>query len=104
MRLKDTMIAWTPETERVRVGPHPDKTGWSSGYVMTSGACFLWWAGLSDEARLIALFSLFHRMILLDKIDPQIVHQAFLRIDEYREEIAPELRTRAGNTTAGKGT
>lgn len=47
------MIAWTPEPDRggpvVKVGPWPDRTGWSREYSCTSGCCYGHFSGLDEE-------------------------------------------------------
>ncbi len=37
------------------------------------------------------LFIDFHTMVVRDGIDPLAAHQEFLKIDEYRERISPDI-------------
>ena len=46
----ETMIAWNPDSEDIRVGPWPDKTGWSDNYDSTDGAFETFWHE-ADEKR-----------------------------------------------------
>ena len=48
------------------------------------GACDLSFAEASDSERIIQMFVAFHAMVVRDGLDPQVVHTAFLEIDEYR--------------------
>ena len=100
MKLKEVMIAWTadlsytaddPMRGQVKVGPWPDKHRWSDAYDNTEGMCDLDWHQMSDEGRLLALFVLFHALVVRDGINPQVAHEAFLEIDEYRQRIAPDI-------------
>ena len=90
MKLAEIMYAWTPATwesttaGQVRVGVHPDRVGWTRPFASCLGACDLSFAEASDSERIIQMFVAFHAMVVRDGIDPQVVHTAFLEIDEYR--------------------
>ncbi len=91
MKLAEIMYAWTPATwessptaGRVRVGVHPDRVGWTRPFASCLGACDLSFAEASDSERIIQMFVAFHAMVVRDGLDPQVVHTAFLEIDEYR--------------------
>jgi hypothetical protein len=76
------MIAWDVASKahpegRFKVGPWPDKTGWSDEYLMTSGACFTHIRSYSkDEARLYLLSEIITIMdrdnVSFDKIKEQM--------------------------------
>jgi hypothetical protein len=36
----------------------------------------------------LCMFVLFNTLVVRDKVDPQVAHQAFLAIDEYRKTIS----------------
>ena len=100
MRYRDCMIAWTPESwgdlknetaGQVRVGPHPDTSGWSDKYALTTGACYLGRKSMPRWQQIALMFTDFHQIVVRDGIDPQAVHQAFLAIDEYRHTISPDI-------------
>jgi hypothetical protein len=38
----------------------------------------------------LSMFVLFNTLVVRDKVDPQVAHQAFLAIDEYRKTISPD--------------
>ena len=90
MKLAEIMYAWTPATwesptaGQVRVGVHPDRVGWTRPFASCLGACDLSFVEASDSERIIQMFVAFHAMVVRDGIDPQVVHTAFLEIDEYR--------------------
>lgn len=105
MKTKDALIAWTPDQEwhgddpsrgRVEVGPlltdgvrdwtlHPFR------YDMTGGAAHVDRRTMPAWQAIAMLFIDFHTMVVRDGIHPQVAHEAFLKIDEYRERIAPDI-------------
>jgi hypothetical protein len=101
MKYRNCMIAWTPtayvakEDEatkgQVKVGPHPDTTGWSDAYSHTTGSCYFGRKKAPRWERLSWVMSDFHTMVVRDGIDAQVAHKAFLAIDEYREFISPDI-------------
>lgn len=40
MKFTEIMVAWEPEATRIKVGPWPDRSGWSDDYLFTTGACY----------------------------------------------------------------
>ena len=97
MKLMECMIAWDPPAQgeplgqRVEVGPWPDESGWSDAYVSTTGACYVDRHKAEPWQQVAMLFIDFHGLVVGDRMDPQVVHQAFLAIDEYRARIAPDI-------------
>jgi hypothetical protein len=90
MKLADTMIAWNPTTKEVRIGPVPDRTGWSAGLPKSVGACYLDFNEADDAGKLVHLFSYFVAMTVHDGLSPDTVHRVLMGIDEYRTEIEGE--------------
>jgi hypothetical protein len=97
------MVGWTPMRftfERsafglpgdVEVGPWPDRTGWSRRYRLTTGCCESARRDWPIDSKIGQLFIDFHTLVVRDRIDPQHAHDEFLKIDEYTERIAPDLR------------
>jgi hypothetical protein len=43
------------------------------------------------ELRSLHLFLEFHTLVVRDGIDPQALHKEFLKIDEYRWRLAPDV-------------
>jgi hypothetical protein len=97
MKLAHVMYAWTPTTSdkstagTVRIGPHPDFTGWTKRYLSCLGACMRSFNEASDDERLLMMLLDFHTIVVRDCIDPQVAHKAFLGIDEYRDLISPDI-------------
>jgi len=91
MKLIEAMIAYTPGTDQIEVGIHPDKTGWTKNYVRTVGACFSDHRERTDIERMLMMFIDFNTIVVRDKVDAQVAHRAFLAIDEYRKLISPDM-------------
>ncbi len=90
MRQLEAMYAWCPGTDRVEVGPWPDRTGWSDAYRMTGGACYTAYHKMPEDRRLMMLFVDFNTCVVRDKVRAEAVHREFLKIDEYRSRISPD--------------
>jgi hypothetical protein len=90
MKLAETMIAWDPKTGEVKIGPVPDRTGWSRHLPKTVGACYVDFQEASPTEKLVHLFTYFVAITVHDGVDPAVVHKAFLGIDEYRKDIVGE--------------
>ena len=102
MKYVESMIAWAPATRKpsrrrsarpgsVKVVPWPDTNGLASEYPCTVGACFTWLRELSKHKREKLLFIDFHTLTVRDGINPADAHREFLKIDEYRRLIAPDI-------------
>ncbi len=93
--INNWMIAWTPgEPEAVEIGPWPDRTGWSyhPGHrLFTTGCCELARHEWTEDRNVMMMFIDFHTLIVRDGIDPQAAHREFLKIDEYRRYISPDI-------------
>lgn len=94
------MVAWTPmgkpqhgeaKPGSIEVGPWPDKTGWSDRYPFTTGCCELPRLDWTEKQRAFQLLLDFHTIVVHDGIDPRKAHVEFMKIDDYRERISPEL-------------
>lgn len=99
MKQLEAIIAWTPvrwaelrpETAgQIAVLPHPDGADAAKRFMMRAGASSSALHALSEEARIARLFIDFQTIVVRDGLDPQVVHRAFLAIDEYRFRIAPD--------------
>lgn len=100
MKYLECFIAWTPHHETyyddpkcgtVEIGPLPDRSGWSHGYAMTGGSCYSARHKGMDDRRNALMMVDFHTMVVRDGIDPQVAHKEFLKVDEYRKIIAPDV-------------
>lgn len=104
MKYSETTIAFTPPspvktggftaktqsaTGQVKVGPWVDpvyecgRTWWGMDYYGTMTSCG--YDVHDPQAILYFIFNAFHILVVKEKIDPQVVHEAFKEIDEYRE-------------------
>lgn len=93
LKIDDWMVAWTPHTNRIEVGPWPDETGWSDAprYAFTSGCCYVERHRMTTAMKVAMMFIDFHTIVVRDGIDPQLAHRAFLNIREYRLRISPDI-------------
>lgn len=96
------MIAWAPSwrtptgrrTARpgsVKVVPWPDSEDLASEHPSTVGACLARLHKLNKHQRAAQLFIDFHTLVVRDGISPADAHREFLKIDEYRRLIAPDI-------------
>jgi hypothetical protein len=90
LKFTEAMIAWTPGTDRIAVGPWPDTSRWSDGYSMTVGACLAETHSMGLDAQRAMMMTDFNTCVVRDGIPPQAAHRAFLAIDEYRRAISPK--------------
>lgn len=91
MKAKESIIAWNSNSDEVKVGPWPDRTGWSRFYEMTGGAAFAHMHELSHDQLKAYLFIEAMSMIIEDKVDPFAVHRALLELDEYRDAYSENM-------------
>jgi len=95
----EALIAWTPRNDRrptagqVKVGPlrREGESDWASPFAMTGGAAWVATRELRGAQSVARLFIDFHTLIVRDRIDPALAHEAFLAIDEYAESISPDI-------------
>lgn len=101
MKALECMIAWNPvgpyyETKAakqegaIKVGPWPDKTGWSRDYRFTIGGCLFERHKFPKETIALLVLADFHTCVVRDGIDPLAAHREFAKIDEYRKRISPD--------------
>jgi hypothetical protein len=64
---------------------------WTDPYDYTGGAAFVWRRSLSGPLAVAMVFIEFNTLVVRDGLDPQAVHREFLKIDEYRERISPDI-------------
>lgn len=101
MRYLDCMIAWTPSDfvrhgcehtlGKVKVGPWPDRTGWSDEYAMTVGACFKDRHDLPIWQLVAIMFTDFQQIVTAEGMDAMQTHREFCKIDEFRAVISPDI-------------
>jgi hypothetical protein len=97
MKAHEALIAWTPTFRdsptagQVAVGTLRGGHEWTKPYTTSGGAAYTATRQLRGEASALMLFIEFHTIVVRDGLDPQKVHQAFLKIDEYAERISPDI-------------
>lgn len=102
MKASEAMIAWTPNFDheddnptkgQVRVGPlvDADTPDWTQGFTMTGGAAYVARREMPEWQQIAMVFIDWQTLVFGYKVDPEVAHQAFLGIDEYRQRIAPDL-------------
>jgi hypothetical protein len=97
MKYQEALIAWTPKSDQIRVGPllgeyDPDWTARPIRYRLTGGAAYTGLCKCEDKTlRDMMLFIEFHTIVVRDEVPVEAVHKAFLAIDEYRERISPDI-------------
>jgi hypothetical protein len=42
----------------------------------------------TEDQQVLTMFVNFHTLVVRDGLDPQLVHREFLKVDEYRQQIA----------------
>ncbi len=90
MDIKDAKILWD-RTGQVKVIPMSrDETPAERRLSASYGACDSEWADASDERRQALMLAQFARIVTVYGVDPQVAHEAFLEIDQYRQAVAPE--------------
>jgi hypothetical protein len=102
--LRDAMVLWNSQdyhdktlkggfdnTVRIKVVPHsnyqlPSNPNRKFRYLQSSvGACFGGWATAKGIAQAGYIMGLFNRIVTHDGLPADVVHRAFLEIDEYAE-------------------
>jgi len=92
MKYRNCMIAYDFGGS-MRVGPHPDETGWSDKYEMIVGSCYLVAKKASDLENHVQMLLEFHHAVVRDGVSVAVAHKAFLAIDEYKALMAEDVET-----------
>ena len=71
----------------VRVGPWPDRAGWSEAYKGTQGCCFTEWHDLRAEQKMEGIFRGFFNLVLGNGINPEALHRELCKIKGYLEYV-----------------
>ena len=101
MKASVALIAWTPAgTEwatnptsgQVKVGPLTRKqSNLASDFACDGGASVTSRRNKSGWEQIALVFMDFHTLVVRDGLSPEVVHRAFLEIDEYAENISPNI-------------
>lgn len=89
MKWSEAMVAWNPRGD-IRVGPWPDRSGWSQGLRCSEGACRSSNRKASKRDRQLNVLAEFHTIVVRDGVDVQQAHREFCKISDYRSIIAPD--------------
>lgn len=89
MKFKECLVIWKPKSrfpeKRVVIQP--------KGYPIPENWYWMPGADLKDELDpTCRVFVEFNTLVVRDGICPQQAHDEFLKIDEYRATIAPDMR------------
>lgn len=98
MKAAQALIAWTPNRDyendnptkgKVRVGHllEKDDPDWTHGYSMTGGAAYTKRREMSGWQQTALVLLDYQRLVHEYGLDPAVVHQAFLNIDEYKAQF-----------------
>lgn len=90
MRFKEAMIVWNVGGD-IDVVRWPDTEGRSRHLRMSCGACFSATDKLEPEEVVSQVFIDFNTIVVRDRVDVLKAHEAFKKIDEYREAIASDM-------------
>jgi hypothetical protein len=104
MKAKNAIICWTADRASVAHGKTRGEVTvydhvaclaagqrpWRA-FQSASGHCDEEWRKASDLRRAMLMFIHFNTLTVRDGLDPQKVHGAFLKIEEYRQRIAPDV-------------
>jgi hypothetical protein len=94
------IVCWTPSRQSIEEGSFPgavlvaplgDDAYFDNRYVFTGGACYVDRRQMTLEQKVMLMFIDFHTLVVRDGIDPQAAHREFLKIDEYRKRINPDI-------------
>ena len=100
MNVAEAMIAWTPihatkttSAGTLKVGPllQPGDADWTRPFLYTGGASETHVRALTGRKAVARIFIEFNTLVARDGLSPQLVHEAFLVIDEYADNISPDM-------------
>jgi hypothetical protein len=99
MKANRALVAWTPASikdgPKVKVGEllsRDARIDWTDPYLFTGGAAYASRRTMSTAEQVASVFIDFHTMVVRDGVLPEIAHREFLKIDEYRHHIAPDIK------------
>ena len=93
MKLKDALIAWDCNSDRVKVDSLQLNwaTHWDRDFEMTGGGCYSDVQGLTGMEARHRVMSDFIGLVVRDGVDIHAAHSQFLKIDEYRRAIPIDI-------------
>jgi hypothetical protein len=95
LTIDNWIVCWNPAHHRepgeVLVARLGDDRHWDRRYAHAAGMCMTARHNLPLADKVMMMFIDFHTLVVRDGIDPQAAHREFLKIDEYRQRIAPGI-------------
>lgn len=92
MKLAECLIAWNANSDQIEVGyllkGGPD---WTKPYRKTGGGAYTEVRELKGTEAGHCVMSEFLGIVLRDKVDLHAAHREFLKIDEYRKALPPDV-------------
>ena len=83
--VKDTIVAWNPGTDQVKLFPWPDYERASKDYRLTGFAAYSHIQEMDFEQRKCMAFITAAQLIIRNECDPRAVHSALWELEEYRD-------------------
>jgi len=77
-----------------------DNAYWSERYAFVTGCCEVDRHDMPLHGKAMMMFIDFHTLVVRDGIEPQAAHREFLKIEEYRKRISPDIGGPAGPAIA----
>lgn len=95
MKANEALIAWPPGSkDEIGVGPllAVGARDWTHPYRYTGGAAFTQTRDKAGVESVAQVFVDFHTIVVRDGLDPVAVHREFPKIEEYADNVSPELK------------
>lgn len=87
----NTMLCWNVDTKEIGLVSWPDTIGASGPYNRNVLASFADTRNANFETRKATVLAQALVIILMDKFDPVVVHNALIGLEEYQSAMPPEL-------------
>tara|TARA_Y100001938_G_scaffold137831_1_gene202577 strand:+ start:543 stop:920 length:378 start_codon:yes stop_codon:yes gene_type:complete len=91
MRFKECIIAWDNDTGEIKVGPYPER-GHTRHLKASVGAVFSDVHEMNGRQQALKTFVEFATLDVNSGLTVNALHKEFLKIDEYRWLIAPDIQ------------
>ncbi|WP_439814647.1 hypothetical protein [Zavarzinia sp. CC-PAN008] len=92
LALDGWMVEWDPgDPTSVRVGPWPDRTGWTRNWTFKTGAYDQDGSATTPAEQFGAMMTIFALLVVRDGLDPALLHREFRKIDAYRAQVGHRI-------------
>jgi hypothetical protein len=86
MQLINAKVIWDKGTKNIEVVPQDvPETCAQRNLPKSDFACWAWWGEAPANTRMAYMFGWIVSRTVKDGFDPQVIHKAFLQIDEYQD-------------------